>query len=598
MQILVVNPFAFLQTAIIKSEDFAAFLYNILRDSSYVFSICLYSDEISPGMVLAARVPRKTQAIYWSVMEFGQPCLSREDAWFPMSTTRSAEVNKLSGGMAQMIKICLQQFLGDGKDSTMHDLRKGIVLVFPGGESVCVTGDFAAFINDERGHKFASSNKGSGGIKPCGLCANCYNFRFRTFPDPSGFAVSSASPFFKEFKLYKDHELRALVRRLKRATEIADPKLNMMKEQYGYNYEPDGFMSDDHLNVRLASVWLYDWMHTLLIEGVFCKELRACIAKLTEDGNGYGIATFRKCLHSFTTPQRIASGSRLCDKNPPDGTASEWLSAVPVIRKLCLDFLINLAPDCEGALRSLVACCDVVIALSAGETSRTTPEKLASLIEDYLVLHLAEYMESQFIPKHHYLLHLVGNLNAWAFLLSTFVHERKHRLVKRHAGNKQSMKNMSRNLLEDVVLECLWDLEADGLATVTLEIAKPVSEHLLSLFRVMHPHSLGPVETSLEVRINERRIHRNDVIAFTESSELCIGKLMAHARCGRDTIVVIEQWEIVGRRASGTLRCMVRTGTAIALDMPAVIEPLTHGEVKPDAICEVIVPVALLDLVK
>ena len=160
------------------------------------------------------------------------------------------------------------------------------------------------------------------------------------------------------------------------------------------------------------------------------------------------------------------------------------------------------------------------------------------------------------------------------------------------------MKNMSRNLLEDVVLECLWDLEADGLATVTLEIAKPASEHLQSLFRVMYPDSVGTVETSLEVRVNERRIHRNDVIAFIESSELCIGKLMAHARCGRDTIVVIEQWEIVGRRASGTLRCMVRTGTAIALDMPAVIDPLTHGEVKPDAICEVIVPVALLDLVK
>ena len=109
-------------------------------------------------------------------------------------------------------------------------------------------------------------------------------------------------------------------------------------------------MADEHLNVQLASVWLYDWMHTMLIEGVLCKELRACIRQTAADG--FIIDTCRAYLHSFTTPQCMPSGARLCDKVSPDGTASEWLSAVPVIRKLLIDVISENVTESIGAVNN------------------------------------------------------------------------------------------------------------------------------------------------------------------------------------------------------------------------------------------------------
>ena len=126
--------------------------------------------------------------------------------------------------MSQLIKICLQQFLGDGSHPC-HDLRKGVVFDFQ-EKSICVEGDFRGFINDERGHKYASMVEGSGGMKPCRLCADCYNFRFKGFPDPTGWAKFSSSPYFEDFTLYTNAQMRAMQRRLKRAVLENDPSSN------------------------------------------------------------------------------------------------------------------------------------------------------------------------------------------------------------------------------------------------------------------------------------------------------------------------------------------------------------------------------------
>ena len=111
----VLNPFAFLQLAINRSDKFRAFLLRIFQ---------LYSDEITPGQVLVAHQQRKTQTVYWSVMEFGQPVLSCEYGWFPIATARKEEIDDISGGMGQLLKICMQHFVGDGS-AAQHDLRNG-----------------------------------------------------------------------------------------------------------------------------------------------------------------------------------------------------------------------------------------------------------------------------------------------------------------------------------------------------------------------------------------------------------------------------------------------------------------------------------------
>ncbi len=46
------------------------------------WSLILYSDEVTPGNVLATQNLRKIQVVYFSFLELGAQALAREDSWF------------------------------------------------------------------------------------------------------------------------------------------------------------------------------------------------------------------------------------------------------------------------------------------------------------------------------------------------------------------------------------------------------------------------------------------------------------------------------------------------------------------------------------
>ena len=50
--------------------------------------------------------------------------------------------------------------------------------------------------------------KGSGGNNVCGLCKNIYGHKCSRVPDPTGFAISSATIDTSMFDLWTDQELK------------------------------------------------------------------------------------------------------------------------------------------------------------------------------------------------------------------------------------------------------------------------------------------------------------------------------------------------------------------------------------------------------
>ena len=102
------HPFAMLWSAVTLSQSFKLFLEERLRECpcspESPWRLVLYSDEVTPGNPLSPANHRKFQAVYWTFLEFGAHGLSREESWFCMITLFSDEVNKLHGGMSQLIK--------------------------------------------------------------------------------------------------------------------------------------------------------------------------------------------------------------------------------------------------------------------------------------------------------------------------------------------------------------------------------------------------------------------------------------------------------------------------------------------------------------
>ena len=60
-------------------------------------------------------------------------------------------------------------------------------------------------------------------------------------------------------------------------------------------------------------------------------------------------------------------------------------------------------------------------------------DELHNKVVCHLTSFSAAYGEENFIPKHHYCLHLSQGAHRHRALLSTFVHERRHKLIKRFA---------------------------------------------------------------------------------------------------------------------------------------------------------------------
>ena len=86
VHIPIAHPFALLHKCMLSSEGMQNFITKVVlqKPSSpeQPWRLLLYSDEVTPGNVMASINRRKFQAVYFSFMEFGSVALSHEEAWW------------------------------------------------------------------------------------------------------------------------------------------------------------------------------------------------------------------------------------------------------------------------------------------------------------------------------------------------------------------------------------------------------------------------------------------------------------------------------------------------------------------------------------
>ena len=115
---------------------------------------------------------------------------------------------------------------------------------------------------------------------------------------------------------------------------------------------------------------------------------------------------------------------------PPAGSALELLSAGPVVRKW-LEDVIKLKNICPAHVASLLLCIAVMDFLVRVNTGCISPGMLTDAMARHYAAHVVAYGYALFVPKHHFLLHLPGQLARFKFLVSCWFHERKHTIAKR-----------------------------------------------------------------------------------------------------------------------------------------------------------------------
>eukprot|EP00959_Pyramimonas_sp_CCMP1952_P447065 9360378-Pyramimonas_sp.AAC.1 len=232
--------------------------------------------------------------------------LCAEELRFTACCIRSTEEHKFPGGMSEVMKVILLQFLGRGVNRP--DLRDGVVLRL--GEDRgprLVHGDIAALLADERGHKFSLQAKGAAGHKTCLLCKNVLNKFSSWLSDLSGYCVDALTTDVALFDPHTKAPIYGIQQRLREiAASGANSELLERQRTLGFNWVPTGMLQEPSLSIDIPEVLAWDYVHIYLVKGLFHVELTALLNKLAP--HGFGGLALDKYLQNWEWPGACGTG--------------------------------------------------------------------------------------------------------------------------------------------------------------------------------------------------------------------------------------------------------------------------------------------------
>ena len=491
-EVCIVHPIKLLQYMVKTIPAVEELMASILTASNGEVSFAVYSDEILPGNQLKPRNDRKLISFYWSIVQAGR-ALGAEDAWWHLCSLRANVARTLPAGWSGLFKLAVQAFF-----KPPWDASQGVVLQVH-GQPMLMKGKVGLVIGDEAALQGCWSFKGASGQIPCFLCQNVTLHRLQIAAnDSSGFLVSHCCTDLEKIRFHTNGSMFESINHV-RASSFAMNQKQFVKCQQalGINYEPDGALFWDKLGDYFEggpiTVTQWDYMHCYFVNGIFNTEAGYLLEVLKDICPPRTVHAFLKKL---TWPKRWSSssmtGKNCLAKFVADGSevkcaASEGLSVFPAFRLFLLQNVQDgISDQVDLAKTSFLALCQVLDLLS----SRIyTKEDLQSSILLHLQCRLAAYGHARFQPKCHFVLHMPFFVGAGRSLQACFVHERKHKELKRFSTDSSNA-NLSRawekGLLKQVILSQCNSLQGFTFdRSPRLGASKPGSTELVAHVRAV-----------------------------------------------------------------------------------------------------------------
>ena len=352
-------------------------------------------------------------------------------------------------------------------------------------------------IADEAALKSVWEDKGASGTKLCFMCQNVVAESSQLHKmDSTSQLISHAETRKAKMVLHTDASV------LKAAAHLAQQQPLMNKGAFkrrqfalGLNYTPHGSLFAPELQDHLkpVSISMFDWMHNFVVGGVFQLEMTQLLRVLKEQGIeqsrvspdlfvefvhiarlfsylSYNLIRqmlytrllrhefFQACSWPSFLSDKGATAKKLLAKKVTDfrSSASEALAVYPVMRSFVLDALPHIRDnDATRCCHSFFALCEVMDMLLIMSTDNAHAQ--ADVLEQKLVTHLELFKRchgtDKVLPKAHFNLHLPDILRRHKLLLSCFVHERRHKELKRYANEMSSMQEGSEKHILEMELE-------------------------------------------------------------------------------------------------------------------------------------------------
>ena len=315
---------------------------------------------------------------------------------------------------------------------------------------------------DEAAIKAIWSNKGASGNRCCLLCRNVVAMN-RDLTSGQEYIVDVSCTDPARFDLASDHDIWASFDRLANEEDtLTKSAFDTLQQAVGLTYDAEGLLADMELrqHVRPTST-VMDWMHNFMVHGCANVEVHAFLA-CCKSRLGLGFADLKAFsaaawkwpmaetlhlvkLHEVFSParERSCSESFKC-------SASEMLKLFPVLRYFALT-IVATTGRCNAEVTSMVYLCDVLDILLCWKRGAAV-SRVSEKIGMFLEAHKAAYRCDLMRPKHHYMWHNAKQVER-GINMDCWVHERKHRFLKKIAGHVSNTSAYECTVLARAVLE-------------------------------------------------------------------------------------------------------------------------------------------------
>ena len=427
-----IDPCAFLYHVSCMSADFA-FIMQKACAPGQPLRIVIYADGLEPGNPFRHDQARHLVSIYWVIADWPQWLLQRSFAWPIFAIIRSKFLSIMEGGLGRLMRMILRIFFM----SRDHSFTSGVHINCPAGGYV-VTAVLAGILADLEGHREVTSWKGTGGRLMCLTCSNVTNMLHSA---PAGNEVPASCSDTKKFICRSNGDVFDIIDELEREFERLGKKKTTsflsLETKRGFTFTPGGLLLDKELRDSIykpVDHCIRDWQHTICQDGVantHIHNLNAhCLVPICQLDIGH-IQTFSQNCKYPTNWGRLdksALAPARLTRNTFVSFSSTILTVVTVIMMFLEKFsLEELVPEHVDAFNQLY---HIVGILRMGpEDAMKHTKTLRTLMRKYLdtcVRLYGQYTK----PKGHHMFHIVDGMLWIGRLLSCFVTERKHRIVK------------------------------------------------------------------------------------------------------------------------------------------------------------------------
>ena len=515
-EMVAVNPFAYMHTAFHEQGGFFDMLKTKLTSRPSTpeapWRLVLYSDEVVPGNQLSVHNSRKVWVIYFSFLELS-PHLENENAWCPLIAEPSHSLKNISGGISQAFAKVIKMFFG----SMNFDISAGVLsLTGPDGSRHRLAAKLSMLLQDGGAHKAVWHCKGESGTRLCMLCKNLVAVSSGLVDADAKNILICDVVFEHELAFASDKEVRGAIERLKRfrITET-NPDYQLRSQAIGFSLHEHSLLCDMDVTgiVQPASQYCHDWMHGAFRCGVFNVVLFRFIDAVKQVA-----PTIWAVLHDYVAKWNWpcatkATASRLAEHFGPARAkshmhagvfkcqASDGLSLLPVLTYMTETVIRRIPGVNSNACDALVAVGDLVNSLQALKFGLTSAQQMRERVTTLLSAVVASGWREHLIPKFHWCIHFASTVERWGCSPTCWVHERKHKMVKRYSADIQNTRSYSMSVLSEVLSQQLVDVQHPEAFHVRGMVRASKATARLEAFIHAHTDFSGEAQCSRQARL-------------------------------------------------------------------------------------------------